>query len=128
MEWTANFNRLPGREAPRALAMSSALWFDSHGWNVHVFTQWRDWHRFTEAYLRPGRNGRTTGLRRLLPSPWTGDNAGRDNSEPELSMYLPDNHWMGKPAVLYRHTVRQEDLLPATRLMKPAADDKAIPI
>lgn len=110
MQWTANFDRLSGAEKRRqryqcqpryGLTVTDGMFMSSRNG--------QDWHRFPEAYMRPGPErpnnwvyGDCYPARGLVTTP------GRNSSAAELSMYLADNHWMSEPAVLYRHAVRQE--------------------
>jgi hypothetical protein len=76
-----------------------------------VFMASRDGHRFTrwdEAFMRPEPEhaenwiyGDCYPARGMIETP--SDIPGAD---PEISMYVYDNHWMGKPSHLVRYTLR----------------------
>jgi hypothetical protein len=108
--WSAAFDRLCGAEKRRqrcqchpryGLTITDGLFMSSRNG--------QDWHRFPEAFLRPGPERPNNWVYGdCYPGRGLATTPGHDHSEPELSMYLPDNHWMSEPAVLYRHTVRHE--------------------
>lgn len=109
--WSENFDELCGREArelrykewPRyALAITDCVFVTSRD-GVHF-------KKYDEAFLRPGpENGRNWvygdcyPARGLLETP-----SAHRGGEPELSMFVHENHWMGIPKELYRYTLRKD--------------------
>jgi len=109
--WSENFNELCGRDArelrykewPRyALAITDCVFITSRD-GVHF-------KKYDEAFLRPGpENGRNWvygdcyPARGLLETP-----SAHRGGEPELSMFVHENHWMGIHKELYRYTLRRD--------------------
>jgi len=109
--WTETYDRLCGREMrqmrtklhPRyGLAITDGLFMCSR--------DGKQWFRTDEAFLRPGaENGRNwvygdaylaVGL---IETP-----SETEGAESELSVYIPENHWLGIPAELFRWTIRKD--------------------
>lgn len=111
LAWTENFDELGGLQArqlrykewPRyALAVTDCVFITSRD-GVHF-------KKYEEAFLRPssenGRNwlyGDCYPARGFVETP--SDSRGAEN---ELSMLVPENHWMGVPKELYRFTLRKD--------------------
>ena len=109
--WSENFDELCGRDArylrykewPRyALAITDCVFITSRD-GVHF-------KKYDEAFLRPGpENGRNWvygdcyPARGLLETP-----SAHRGAEPELSIFVHENHWMGIPKELYRFTLRKD--------------------
>jgi hypothetical protein len=107
--WTANFDRLCGAEKRR----SRSRIHPRYGLTLTdcVFMCSRDglnWYRHDDAFIRPGPEhplnwvyGDCYPAVGLISTP--SDIPGAD---PDMSLYLFENHWMGVPAYLVRYTLR----------------------
>lgn len=109
--WSENFDELCGLEArelrykewPRyALAITDCVFITSRD-GIHF-------KKYDEAFLRPypenGRNwvyGDCYPARGMLETP-----SEHRGAEPELSIFVHENHWMGIPTELYRYTIRRD--------------------
>ncbi len=107
-DWTANYERLCGRERRKLLIEKTGA---RHGTVVTdcLFMTSRDgvkFNRFDEAYLTPeGENGNNWFYGDCYPSYGmieTKDEFGID----EISMYVPKNHMTGNSVKVYRYTIR----------------------
>ncbi len=108
-EWNGSFEELCGKEKrlermklhPRyGLAITDCVFMCS-----------RDGVRFTrydEAFMRPEPEHSVNWLYGdCYPAiGWIETASAIAGADPEISMYLPENHWMGIPAELYRYTIR----------------------
>ena len=121
-EWTGNFDRLCGSEKraerckvhPRyGLATTDCLFMCSR--DGKHFT------RYDEAFIKPGPE---------FPANWVYGscypNVGLitskgfvEGSDDELSMYGNDNHWMSKPAILFRMAIRKDGFVSLHAGIKP---------
>ena len=107
--WNGSFEELCGKEKrlermklhPRyGLAITDCVFMCSRD-GLHF-------KRYDEAFLRPGPEypaGWVYGS--CYPAVgWVETPSDVPGADPELSMYLFENHWMSVPAVLYRNTIR----------------------
>ena len=113
-EWTANFDRLCGREKRLermkidrrfGLAVTDCLFMSSR--------DGKNWARFDQAFLRPGPEYPTNWVYGscypsvgLIPTP-----SGAPGAEEEWNFYTFDNHWMGEPTQAVRYTIRKDGFI-----------------
>lgn len=110
-EWTDNFDQLCGREK----RLERMKYEERFGLAVTdcLFMCSRDglsWHRFDEAFLRPGSEYPTNWVYGscypcigMVETP--SDIPGGD---PLLGMFVYRNHWSGEPTVLERYAIRKD--------------------
>jgi hypothetical protein len=113
-EWTKNYDRLGGAqkrkermkiESRLGLAVTDCIFMSSRD-NVN-------WYSFDEAIVTPGiENGENwvygdcfpaVGGLIETPSPFK-------NSPPELSIFMPNHHWMDSPVELVRYVYRRDGM------------------
>ena len=121
-EWTDTFDKLPGKEKRLDRINTSRR----YGLTITdcIFMTSRDgyrWKRYDEALLRPGPEepynwvyGDGYPAVGMIETP--GHFPGTD---PEISMYIVANHWMGIPAQLYRYTMRADGFVSYNATYKP---------
>ena len=109
--WNENFDELCGRDArylrykewPRyALAVTDCVFITSRD-GVHF-------KKYDEAFLRPGpENGRNWIYGGCFPARGMIETPSQQRgADPELSMYVKENTWMGSPSELHRFTLRKD--------------------
>lgn len=110
-EWTDNFEHLCGREK----RLERMKYEERFGLAVTdcLFMCSRDgehWHRFDEAFLRPGPEYPTNWVYGscypcigMVESP-----SEIPGGDPILNMFVYRNHWSGEPTVLERYAIRKD--------------------
>ncbi len=107
--WTPNYDRLCGRERRLrrmevserfGLAVTDCIFMSSR--DGAAFTRYQD------AFLRPGaENGRNWVYGDCYPTYGMVETPSADRgAQPELSMFVFENHWQGIPTEVYRYTIR----------------------
>ena len=110
-EWTANYDRLCGREMRLGRFETSRR----YGLTVTdcIFMSSRDgeyWTRYQDAFLTPGpENGRNWVYGDCFPSVGFIDTPAADRgAENEISILVLENHWMGIATEMYRYSIRKD--------------------